>query len=206
MVRSVLLSEANDFLLRHEYVRIPFVPYSGKEVCMYKKDCSQVRAIACTLQDRSTLRAVSIFRSSFQSFKVKTNTQHRRRASTLRFLEASHFHVMLELTHLHPELATAFLAFRNMPIYYRLTSLSLKTPAGMIGLSQTHPVLNVGVGSLCGFLCPVLVRVGFVLFADAEMDGSVVVAASAANGEAATTAVRARATKAKRILVDGSFS
>jgi hypothetical protein len=89
-----------------------------------------------------------------------------------------------------------------MPIHPRLTSLSENTPAGMTGLSQEHPVLNVGVGSLCGFLWPVLVLVGFVPFAGADAERSVVVAASAsANGEAATAAARARATSAKRMLV-----
>jgi hypothetical protein len=96
-----------------------------------------------------------------------------------------------------------------MPIHSQLTSLSLKTPAGMTGLSHAHPVLNVGVGSLCGFLCPcpVLVRVGLGLFVGAETDESIVVAesASAASGEATTMAVKARATRAKRILMCGSF-
>lgn len=77
----------------------------------------------------------------------------------------------------------------------------------MTGFSQSQPVLNVGVGSLCGFRWPCPVFVGFVLFAEVEAEARVVVAASApasANGEAATTAARAVTTRAKR-MVGGYF-
>lgn len=81
---------------------------------------------------------------------------------------------------------------------YMLTSFALSRFIGTIGLTHSQAILNVGVGSLCLFLCD---RLLCVLLDDGTR---LACGAGAAHGYgvAATTVAKTRATKVILILSD----
>lgn len=80
-----------------------------------------------------------------------------------------------------------------------LTSFSFNRFRGTIGFGQSHAVLNIGVGSLCGFLC---VRFLCDLLCRAPLGVGTRLACGAAQGYgvAATTVAKTRATSVNLIL------